>query len=322
MSTRRAASYHILVVGEDLAGLAYAALAARAGYRVGVIGQDTTRGTYALQGHVLPREPERIIGFETSPVINAVFRDLSMGMEMRNLPRPVDPILQYVRPDSRLEVNRDFDRWMSELGREFSDEGRTMRQFESWAAQASRDTDALVSGDTVLPTAGMRGQSRYEKAMSDQQAFIEGQAPEGVAPLDVVRDEGAARGLVMGALGHLTTLRPRPLAPLTIARLWTQLKSGLTTVPGGADVRLSSGFEDYYLSGQYFDAGAFASPLSGMTAENRWLEPSRLVAYRLHEADPVVFERSLVLRWQNGMYANGSLAANETHLQSLVLAYV
>ena len=95
-----------------------------------------------------------------------------------------------------------------------------------------------------------------------------------------------------------------------------------STVPGGADVRLSSGFEDYYLSGQYFDAGAFASPLSGMTAENRWLEPSRLVAYRLHEADPVVFERSLVLRWQNGMYANGSLAANETHLQSLVLAYV
>ena len=98
----------------------------------------------------------------------------------------------------------------------------------------------------------------------------------------------------------------------------------VATIDGGADgdVMLSSGFEDYYLSGQYFDAGAYASPLAGMTAANHWLEPSELVAYRLHEADPVVFERSLVLKWQNGMYKNGSYAAKQTRMEALVLAYV
>lgn len=50
----------------------------------------------------------------------------------------------------------------------------------------------------------------------------------------------------------------------------------------------SSGFEDFYLSGQYFDAGEFATSLSGITTENHQLYPNNIAAYRLLEADPVV----------------------------------
>jgi phytoene dehydrogenase-like protein len=235
VKTRRSASFHVIVVGEDLAGLAYAALAARAGYRVGVLGHGTPRGTYTHQGHSLPMEPERVIGFETSPAVNAVFRDLSMGMEMRNLPRPVDPILQYVTPESRLEVSRDFDLWMSELEREFKDGGRTLRHFESWAARACRDTDGLVAGELVLPTVGLRARARYDRAIADHADLIEGRAPDGAVPLDPGQDDGAAMGLVLGALAHLTTLRSQPRSALGTARLWTHLKAGLTTVPGGVD---------------------------------------------------------------------------------------
>jgi len=233
MTSSRSASFHVLVVGEDLAGLAYAALAARAGYRVGVLGQGAPQSTYMLQGHVLPREPERIVGLETSPVINAVFRDLSMGMEMRNLPRLADPILQYVRQDSRLDVCRDFERWMAELERELPDDGRSLRHFESWAAETTRLSDELVTGDEVLPTLGLRGRARYDKFVGDRSALVAGVPPEGVAPLDTVRDGGATRGLVRGAISHLTTLRAEPMSALATARLWTQLKSGLTSVPGG-----------------------------------------------------------------------------------------
>ncbi len=90
------------------------------------------------------------------------------------------------------------------------------------------------------------------------------------------------------------------------------------TVP----MQLSSGFEDYYLSGQYFDAGEFASPLSGMTSESSYLYPHAVTAFRFHDADPLPFERSISLRWRNGMYTNGTLAANETLLRSALLAYV
>ena len=42
----------------------------------------------------------------------------------------------------------------------------------------------------------------------------------------------------------------------------------------GAETILSSGFEDYYLSGQYFDAGPFATPISGSETLRRLPSPS------------------------------------------------
>jgi phytoene dehydrogenase-like protein len=235
MRTRRSASFHILVIGDDLGSLAYAALAARAGYRVGVLGQGTPRGTYESQGHIFPREPQRTIGFQTSPAVNAVFRDLAMGLEMRNLPRPAETILQYVRSDSRMDMPREYERWMVELERELKDGGRTLRHFESWAAQVSRETDGLIASEMVLPTVGFRALSRYERALGEQRSLIEGRAPGGVAPLDSTRDGGATRALVLGALAHMTTLSSQPLSPLMTGRLWTQLKAGITSVPGGVD---------------------------------------------------------------------------------------
>ena len=41
---------------------------------------------------------------------------------------------------------------------------------------------------------------------------------------------------------------------------------------------LSSGFEDYYLSGQYFDAGEFSTVVTGMTSEDHWFYPHALTA--------------------------------------------
>jgi len=87
--------------------------------------------------------------------------------------------------------------------------------------------------------------------------------------------------------------------------------------------QLSSGFEDYFLSGQYFDAGPFHTPLSGLTHEDRLLEPRRLSAYRFHTADPVLFgAERFELRWRNGMHNTGPLAANTTNLRAFVWLYV
>ena len=41
----------------------------------------------------------------------------------------------------------------------------------------------------------------------------------------------------------------------------------IATIDGDETI-LSSGFEDYYLSGQYFDAGPFATPISGSETPN------------------------------------------------------
>lgn len=63
--------------------------------------------------------------------------------------------------------------------------------------------------------------------------------------------------------------------------LWTR---------SGREQQVSSGFEDAYLSGQYFDAGPFRTPLAGMTGEDHWIEPNKLSAYRLFHYDPIIFQ--------------------------------
>ncbi|MCB9729707.1 MAG: hypothetical protein H6744_05385 [Deltaproteobacteria bacterium] len=230
---RLAATYHVLVVGSDLGGLMYAALAARAGYRVGVVGHGARPNVYRHQGHLFLREAERFYGFSTSPVVNQVFGELSLGMEMKNRPRTLDPTLQLVLPDRRIDVTRAPDRWRRELDREMSDAGETMLSYEQWAQDCTAASDQALRADLVLPPTGLGANQRFRRAFAPCLDFIEGRA--GMDPLFRGQDGGVSRALVHGAVGHLVTLTPRPLPPLATARLWTHVRAGLQRVPGGLD---------------------------------------------------------------------------------------
>ena len=63
------------------------------------------------------------------------------------------------------------------------------------------------------------------------------------------------------------------------------------------------------------------APLSGLTREDRKIDPTALTAYRFHTMDPIVYARSIEMRWRNGMYKNGSYAAAQTVMTSVVWTY-
>lgn len=75
-------------------------------------------------------------------------------------------------------------------------------------------------------------------------------------------------------------------------------------VDGQMPMLLSSGTEDYFLSAQYFDAGAFHNPLSGCTHLSLGCldkaSECRMAAYRFHDADPVFWQSNISLQWQVG----------------------
>lgn len=60
---------------------------------------------------------------------------------------------------------------------------------------------------------------------------------------------------------------------------------------------LSSGTEDYFNSADYFNAGLFQSPVSGLTYFNR--TSHAMSAYRVHDTDPVIFDHGFRLDWRN-----------------------
>jgi len=63
---------------------------------------------------------------------------------------------------------------------------------------------------------------------------------------------------------------------------------------------LSTGTEDYFDSGWYFNAGGFTMPVSGMTHLQTTSNTAAVSAYRFHEADPLPFDSGLLIHWRNG----------------------
>jgi len=62
---------------------------------------------------------------------------------------------------------------------------------------------------------------------------------------------------------------------------------------------LSTGTEDYFDSGWYFNAGPFAFPVAGMTHLTVG-DIAEVSAYRFHETDPLPFNNGFLLHWRNG----------------------
>jgi phytoene dehydrogenase-like protein len=233
--TRLSASYHVLVIGSDLGGLMYAALAARAGYRVGVIAHGMKPNTYRSQGHAFTRCPERFYGFGTSPTIAKVFGDLSLGMEMRNRPQAVEPFLQFVTPSLRLDLPRRSDRWRQEIDRELGEVGSTLLAYERWAEQWSTATESILATGGPLPPTGLRAARQYAQAIEGCEPLLTDESGHGHNPLMTRRGGATCRALIDGTLRHLVTVQPRPLSPMTFARLWTHLRDGVYHIPGGRD---------------------------------------------------------------------------------------
>ena len=233
--TRLSASYHVLVIGSDLGGLMYAALAARAGYRVGVIAHGMRPNTYRSDGHPFVRRPERFYGFRTSPTIARIFGDLSLGMEMRNRPQPVDPSLQFVTPSLRLNLPQRSEWWRQEVDRELGSAGATLFAFERWAEQWTAQSEALLATDLPLPPTGLRAARQYAQSIEGCEELLSEEAGHGQNPLMTRRGGATCRALVDGALRHLVSVQPHPLSPLTLARLWTHLRDGVFHMPGGRD---------------------------------------------------------------------------------------
>jgi len=61
---------------------------------------------------------------------------------------------------------------------------------------------------------------------------------------------------------------------------------------------LSSGTEDYFLGTYYFNRGMYHFPEAGLTHLDSG--DNTFCAYRFHEEDPIVFQKSFRLVWRNG----------------------
>jgi D-arabinan exo alpha-(1,3)/(1,5)-arabinofuranosidase (non-reducing end) len=106
---------------------------------------------------------------------------------------------------------------------------------------------------------------------------------------------------------------------------WSFLEAMFRAYIDGATepLLLSSGTEDYFLGTYYFNRGMYHLPLAGLTHKSKDpKETCSFSAYRIHDKDPVLFQKGLRLLWRNGEAKDGKVYGPAPPLRSQVTSYV
>lgn len=219
--------YDVIVVGNELAGLAAAALVARRGYRVLLVGEAAQPEGYELGPLTLPRRPFVVVGLE-SPAVRRVLGDLGLAQILRRRLTALHPHYQVVVPGHRLDVSEDPDLNARELEREFPRDQEAISSYLAQAAEVSGTLEGLLDQDLTLPPDSFwdrrevgRVETRLPRADEDLLA--------GFPPGHAFRAAALAPALLA------SDLDPEALGPVGTARLSELYRTGVWRLDGGRD---------------------------------------------------------------------------------------
>ncbi len=224
--------YQIAIIGTDLAGLVFGALCAKRGYRVVVLGHGSHGTLYEHGGYTLARRIELIHGLQSAPV-RRVFEELSLGLELRNLPRPLEPAFQVVLPRSRLNVTTQEKLLGRELRREFPGFDEEIATFFKRVAEVDGQVEEVLKLRPNLPPTGLVEKYQFRRLVQRFPFLDDEWAIED--PLQRLPHGHPFRAFVHAPFRFVSGMLPARPYPATFVRAVTELCKGAWHFEHGPD---------------------------------------------------------------------------------------
>ncbi len=224
--------YHLVIVGTDLSGLIAGALAAKAGYRVCVIGQGGQGAMVEVRGQWLCRAPQMVYGL-SSPPVRRVFDALGLGLELRNLPQRKEPGFQVVMPGRRVDVTTQPERFRAELDREFPGERERIERFFRRVAEVDKQIEETLDQGIRLPPTGIMENFKF-RSLVKRFPFLDDEwaVPD---PLADFPHGHPFRAFVHAPFRFCSDMLPARAYPASFVHVINELRKGILTLDAGPD---------------------------------------------------------------------------------------